>query len=50
MLANLVVWVGILVALAIAERRQRDLFRSRNGVRYRRLTTARALARIRKRR
>ena len=46
MIANLVVWVCLLVVLAIVERRQRDLFRNRTGVRYRRLTTKSALKRI----
>ena len=46
MIANLVVWVCLLVVLAIVERRQRDLFRNRTGARYRRLTTASALKRI----
>ena len=48
MLANLVVWVGLLFGLAVVERRQRNLFRSRTGTRYRRLTTASVLTRIEK--
>ncbi len=48
-LANLVIWTVVLVALAIAERRGRSSYITRHrGIRYRRLSTADALKRIRK--
>ncbi len=48
-LANLVIWVVIMVALAVNERRGRTSYTTRHrGIRYRRLSTAEALKLIRK--
>jgi hypothetical protein len=48
-LANLVIWIVILAVLAITERRGRTVYVTRRrGIRYRRLSTAQALKRIRK--
>ena len=43
-LMNLGLWVAILVLIALAQRRGRDVFTTRHrGVRYRRMTTATVL-------
>ena len=49
MLANLVVWVAILLGILIIERRDRATYYTRDRrIRYRRLSTEQALARLRK--
>ena len=47
-LAHLVIVLAILAVLGVAERRGRTRFQSRDGVRYRRLSTAAMLKALRK--
>jgi hypothetical protein len=47
-LAHLAIIVAVLVGLGVAERRGRTRFQSRDGVRYRRLSTAAMLKALRK--
>lgn len=47
-LANLVLWIAILLVIAIEERRGRHRYRNRHGVPYRRVSTADVLKMIRK--
>ncbi len=45
---NLGLWVAILIVIALAQRRGRDVFTTRHrGIRYRRMTTATMLKLLR---